>query len=336
MSDSRLNLDEWVAKMTQATSLAELDAIELELFGRKQGLLTAELRTLGAMSPDERKIRGEELNMLKKRLEDILVMRRQEMGQEAGGKLAQTEKIDVTLELPARDRGSLHPVPQFIKHMEDVFGRMGFDVAHGTEVEHEDFNFTLMNIPETHPARDMQDTLWVAGGSGHDVMRTHTSPVQMRYMRSHTPPFRMICPGTVYRKDYDATHSPMFHQCEGLMVGPDVSLAEMKGVMIAAMHELLFPEIEFRFRTSYFPFVEPGLEVDIRMRNTDGTPGRWLEVVGCGMVHPEVLKNGGIDPTKFQGFAFGFGIERLIMIKHGIKDLRAFYDSDLRFLKQFA
>jgi phenylalanyl-tRNA synthetase alpha chain len=179
----------------------------------------------------------------------------------------------------------------------------------------------------------MQDTFWVKGMPGH-VLRTHTSPVQIRYMESHKPPFRMICPGRVYRKDSDATHSPMFHQFEGMMIGKDVSLANMKAVMMAGFQELIGGEVEFRFRTGYFPFVEPGLEVDMRWKNAAGT-GRWLEVAGCGMVHPTVLKNGGINPDEWQGFAFGFGIERLIMIKHGITDLRQFYEGDLKFLEQF-
>jgi phenylalanyl-tRNA synthetase alpha chain len=246
------------------------------------------------------------------------------------------------MELPERDRGHLHLIPEFVRKVEEVFGRMGFDVARGPEIETEEMNFNLLNIPPDHPARDAQDTFWVesekrnANGEKF-VLRTHTSPVQIRYMRSHTPPFRAIFPGKVYRKDADATHSPMFHQFEGLMVGRDVSLANMKAVMINAIRELTDPKAEFRFRTGYFPFVEPGLEVDMRWQGdeSDSREGSWLEIVGCGMVHPIVLKNGGVDPTKWQGFAFGFGVERMLMIKHRIPDLRSFYHGDLRFLRQF-
>ncbi len=330
-----VDLETWLPRIAAAATMPELDVLELELLGRKQGLLTNEMKSLGALTPDERRMKGEQLNLLKRALEDALAMRRSALKDAAGGQLADADRLDVSLDLPLRERGHLHPVPQFLAHMEEVFGRMGFDSAQGTEVEHEDFNFTKLNIPADHPARDMQATFWVQGDA-HHVLRTHTTPIQLHYMQNHTPPFRMVCTGAVYRKDYDATHSPMFHQCDGMMVGSDVSLADMKGVMTAAMKELLFDDIEFRFRTSYFPFVEPGLEVDIRMPGIDGKPGRWLEVVGCGMMHPEVLKSGGIDPTKYQGFAFGFGIERLTMIKRGITDLRAFYDSDLRFLEQFA
>lgn len=335
MNPSALPLEEWLVRIAHASTLEELDMLELDYLGRKRGVLTAALKELGALDPDARKIRGAELNEVKLRVEDALSVRRSELSAHVRDSLAKSDRIDVTLELPPQDVGSLHPVPQFLEEMEEVFGRMGFDIARGTEVEHEDFNFTLINIPPEHPARDMQATFWVEGDEPH-VLRTHTTPVQIHYMRTHTPPFRMICPGTVYRKDYDATHSPMFHQCEGLMVDDRVSLTDMQGVMVEAMKALLHPDIEFRFRTSYFPFVEPGLEVDIRMKNQDGSPGRWLEVVGCGMVHPQVLKNGGIDPKTYRGFAFGFGIERLVMIKRGITDLRAFYEGDMRWLRQFS
>lgn len=335
MDIGSLPIDEWLAKITGAATLSELETLELDYLGRSRGLLTAAMKSLGTAAPEQRKVLGAQLNEMKMRLEDALRIRREELSAGQRGQLGHEDRLDLSLPLPRHDRGSLHPVTQFLEEMEEVFGRMGFDVARGNEVESEEFNFTLINIPADHPARDMQATFWVDGSDEH-VLRTHTTPVQIHYMRTHEAPFRMICPGTVYRKDADATHSPMFHQCEGLMVGPDVSLADMKGVMIAAMKELLSPDIEFRFRTSYFPFVEPGLEVDIRMQNEDGTPGRWLEVVGCGMVHPQVLKNGGVDPKKHQGFAFGFGIERLVMIKRGIRDLRAFYEGDMRFLRQFA
>lgn len=326
--------ESFIDQIAQAGSLADLDVLELQIFGRKQGALNEALKALGALSPEERKEQGRVLNEWKDRLSAEIAGRKAQL-QEAGfSALGERDKLDPTLSLPSQQRGHLHPIPEFIRHVEDVFGRMGFDVAEGNEIETEEFNFDLLNIPPNHPARDSQDTFWIAGDE-RKVLRTHTSPVQVHYMQSHTPPFRMICPGKVYRKDYDATHSPMFHQFEGLMVGEDISLTNMKAVMITAMKELLSPDIEFRFRTSYFQFVEPGLEVDIRWLGKEDAPSRWLEVVGCGMVHPNVLRNGGIDSEKYRGFAFGFGVERLLMIKHRIGDLRSFYEGDIRFLGQF-
>jgi phenylalanyl-tRNA synthetase alpha chain len=271
-----------------------------------------------------------ELNAIKKSLEDALMEKRGSMMHAKLSSLNDTDRIDPTLRLPPEARGHLHLIPEFIRNVEEVFGRMGFDVARGNEVESEDYNFFKLNFEKDHAALDMQATFWVKDNPGH-VLRTHTSPVQIHYMETHKPPMRMICPGKVYRRDSDATHSPMFHQFEGLMVGDNVSLSNMKAIMSAAMRELIDPNIEFRFRSSYFPFVEPGLEVDMRF----ASGGRWLEVVGCGLIHPNVLKNVGIDPKKYGGFAFGFGVERLIMIKHGITDLRSLYEGDVRFLSQF-
>lgn len=326
------NWAQHLAEIEGAATEADLNALELKLLGRKQGALTEELKTLGAMSPDERKAKGAELNEWKKKIEDAIASRRSAFGATRDAGLSH-DIVDATLPLPAVDRGSIHPISAFLKDIAGVFGVMGFEVAEGNQVETEEYNFDFLNIPATHPARDSQDTFWVKD-LPKTVLRTHTSPVQIHYMRSHTPPLRMICPGTVYRNDYDATHSPMFHQCEGLMVDRDVSLANMKAVMTDALHALLGEDIEFRFRTGFFPFVEPGLEIDMKLKTAAGE--RWLEVAGCGMVHPTVLTHGGIDPAKFQGFAFGFGIERLLMIKHGIPDLRSLYENDLRLLKQFA
>ncbi len=314
-----------------AASAADLDAVELELFGRKQGLLTLELKQLGAMAPEARKAAGEALNAEKQRLEAAIAARRAELQNAKLSGLAEQDRIDMTLSVPLKSGpGTLHPIPQFIRQVEEVFGRMGFDVADGPEVEDDEVNFSLLNFADDHPARDMHDTFWVSG-EGDRVLRTHTSNVQIRYMRTRKPPFRMVCPGRVYRKDADATHSPMFHQFEGLMIDKNVSLANMKAVMETAIDELVGRKVELRFRNSYFPFVEPGLEVDMRF----GTDGRWLEVAGCGMVHQNVLRNCGIDADEWQGFAFGFGVERMLMIRHGIKDLRLFYEGDPRFLAQF-
>ncbi len=334
-------LDDLKASIAQAATLQDVEKLEQDLFGRKHGHLTLAMKELGALPPAERTAKGKELNILKREYTELLEQRKTELRGAALGSLAQTDPIDVTLDLPERRRGHLHPIPEFIRNVEEVFGRMGFAVAEGPEVETEDNNFNLLNIPEAHPARDAQDTFWIAEDSlppgGAHVLRTQTSPVQIRYMQTHQPPLRIICPGKVYRKDADATHSPMFHQFEGLMIGKDVSLANMKAVMVTAIQELISPKAEFRFRTGFFPFVEPGLEVDMLWQGdeTQSREGRWLEIVGCGMVHPNVLKNCGIDPRKWQGFAFGFGVERMIMIKHQIPDLRSFFVGDLRFLKQF-
>lgn len=317
-------------RIAKAASVSELDQIEQELFGRKSGVLTMAMKELGALSPDEKKKRGAELNEEKMKLEGLIADRRASLASEKLSSIGKTDTLDVTLNVPMRERGHLHLIPSFIREVEDVFGRMGFDVARGPEVESEEYNFTLLNIPEDHPARDMQDTFFIADKKGY-VLRTHTSNVQIRYMKERKPPFRMICPGRVYRKDADATHSPMFHQFEGLMIGKDISLANMKAVMETAIRQLVDEKAIFRFRTGFFPFVEPGLEVDMKREGDT----KWLEVCGCGMVHPTVLKNVSVDPEQWQGFAFGFGVERLLMIRHGIRDLRAFYEGDLRFLRQF-
>jgi phenylalanyl-tRNA synthetase alpha chain len=317
---------------------AMLDALEQELFGRKSGVVTLELKALGALPSDERRTAGEAMNAHKRALEEAIQERRMVLGDAKRGSLAQTDAIDPTLRLPSSPRGHRHVIPEFIRDVERVFAGMGFAIAEGNEIETEEVNFDLLNIPADHPARDAQDTFWISNADPNvrEVLRTHTSPVQIHYMRTHEPPLRMICPGRVYRKDADATHSPMFYQFEGLMVDRDISLGHMKAVMTEAIRGLIDADVEFRFRSSYFPFVEPGLEVDMRWRGEGETKeGKWLEVVGCGMVHPQVLRNGGIDPERWRGFAFGFGVERMAMIKHGIRDLRALYEGDVRFLAQF-
>ena len=319
-------------KIESAKTTSDLEAIEHELFGRKAGLLTEAMKSLKDLEPENRKDAAKELNIWKKTLTETLEEKRATLlGTSNDG------AFDPTIELPKKERGHLHLIPEFIREIEEVFGRMGFDVAYGPEMETEDLNFNKLNIPDDHPARDAQDTFWIEGVK-NTVLRTHTSPVQIRYMQEHKPPFRMICPGKVYRKDSDATHSPMFHQFEGLMIGKDISLAHLKGVLVTTLTELIGREVEFRFRTGYFPFVEPGLEMDMMWQGDlhDSREGRWLEMGGCGMVHPNVLRNVGIDPNEWQGFAFGFGVERPLMIKHQIPDLRSFYEGDVRFLAQFS
>ena len=327
------------SRISTAKNTGELDVIEHELLGRKEGVITLAMKDLRDIDPAKRKDHAKELNEQKQKLTDALEQKRLKLGSPSNDALVKEDRIDVTLELPKKERGHLHLIPEFIRQVEEVFGRMGFDTSYGPEVETEDYNFNLLNIPEDHPARDAQDTFWVKvkNNKKKHVLRTHTSPVQIRYMQEHKPPFRMICPGKVYRKDADATHSPMFHQFEGLMIGEDVSLANMKAVMETAVNELMQTDTEFRWRTGFFPFVEPGLEMDMLWQGdeSDTKEGKWLEVVGCGMTHPTVLKNVGIDPKKWQGFAFGFGVERMLMIKHQIPSIKAFYEGDPRFLKQF-
>lgn len=334
------DFSQYEGKILAAKTAADLEAVELEIFGRKQGALTAAMKGLGALSPEERTKRGQELNQIKTALTAAIEARRQALEREALGSLGDSDRLDVTLELPREERGHLHPISEFIRQVEDVFTRMGFDVVSGPEAESERTNFDLLNFPLQHAARDAQDIFYLdmpETDGTRPLLRGHTSTVQVRYMQTHKPPFRIICPGRVYRKDADATHSPMFHQFEGLMIGKDVNLANMKAVMMEAIRELIDPDTEFRFRTGFFPFVEPGLEVDVRWRGDESKSreGKWLEICGCGMVHPNVLKNCGIDPEEFQGFAFGFGVERMIMIRNQIPDLRSFYVGDMRFLRQF-
>ncbi len=317
-----------------AGSGTELAAIDHELFGRKAGLLTIALKGIKDLPEHEKKTAAKDLNVWKKTLTELLDGRRRELGG------VESDGIDVTLDLPKRERGHLHLVPEFMRQIEEVFGRMGFDVAYGPEIESEEYNFDLLNFSKGHAARDWADVFFIkdnAPKENRNVLRAHTSPVQIRYMLDHKPPFRMICPGKVYRKDSDATHSPMFHQFEGLMIGSDITLGNLKGVLVTALQELIGRNVEFRFRTGYFPFTEPGMEMDMMWQGdlSESREGKWLEMGGCGMVHPNVLRNVGIDPEKWQGFAFGFGVERPLMIKHRIPDLRAFYEGDLRFLRQF-
>ena len=328
--------DAYHSRIMSATTLSAVDALTQEIFGRKSGALSTAMKDVGALTGEERKQRGQELNAIKTTLEQALAEKVTALKNEARSNLGTTDRLDISLRLPDAPQGHSHPIHEFIRHAEEVFGRMGFDTATGPELETEHYNFNMLNIPETHPARDAQDTFWVSS-LDRTVLRTHTSPVQIHFMESHKPPFRMICAGKVYRKDADATHSPMFHQIEGLMIGKDVSLANMKAVMETAIRELISPDVDFRWRTGFFPFVEPGLEMDLRWQGDESKSreGRWLEIVGCGMVHPNVLRNCGIDPEEYQGFAFGFGVERMIMIRHQIPDLRLFYQSDLRFLRQW-
>ena len=308
------------------SKLAELDHIKSKFLG-KSGPITEAMKSLASLSPEEKPKKGAEINQVKKQIEALLETRKQEISNLELNEKLEKEKIDVTLPSRPKMKGSLHPVMNTIDEISTIFHGIGFDVADGPEIEDDFHNFTALNIPESHPARAMHDTFYV---NKEYVLRTHTSPVQIRYMENNTPPIQIISPGRVYRVDSDATHSPMFHQVEGLVINEDVNFANLKGVVQSFLQSFFEDEdLTIRFRPSYFPFTEPSAEID--MSWNDG----WLEIGGCGMVHPNVLKHVNIDPEMYQGFAFGLGVERLTMLKYGINDLRHFFNHDLRFLEQF-
>ncbi len=336
------NLDDIVAR-AQAEFSAARDPAALEdtkaRFLGKAGELTALLKGLGALVADERKAAGALINAAKQRLEAALDARRSGLADAKLQARLGEEALDVTLPGRGRGRGGIHPVIRTWQRIEEIFGSIGFEVADGPEIETDWYNFTALNNPENHPARSMQDTFYVdeKDSSGLQLLlRTHTSPMQVRYARTHTPPIKVIAPGRTYRVDSDATHSPMFHQVEGLWIAEDISFADLKGVYTDFLRRFFETEaLQVRFRPSYFPFTEPSAEID--MQFADGPfEGRWLEISGSGQVHPSVVRNFGLDPERYIGFAFGSGLERLTMLRYGIDDLRLFFDGDLRFLKQFA
>ena len=295
----------------------------------KTGVLTEQLKGLGKLSAEERPAAGARINEAKTKLEAALNARRAAIADaKLEGQLA-AEALDVTLPGRGAGVGTLHPITRTLARVEALFRSLGFTVADGPEIEDDFHNFTALNTPENHPARSMQDTFYVEGGM---VLRTHTSPIQVRYMETHAPPIKIIAPGRVYRVDSDATHSPMFHQVEGLWIDRDVSFADLKGVFTEFLHNFFErDDIKVRFRPSFFPFTEPSAEIDMAFGD-----GGWLELAGSGQVHPNVLRAVGLDPQEWQGFAFGMGPDRLAMLRYGVNDLRLFYENDLRFLRQFA
>ena len=317
--------DSTLRSVQSAQTEKELEDIRVQALGRK-GSITLALRGLKDLSPEQRPVEGEKINRYKKSIEAALEQRRNELEAGIGEQRATLDGIDISLPSRARYKGSLHPVTQALTRIEDIFLNAGYDVVHGPEIEDEYHNFEALNIPAGHPARDMHDTFYLQDGQ---VLRTHTSPVQIRTMESREPPIHIICPGRVYRCDYDRTHTPMFHQVEGLVVDRGVSFAHLKHTVIEFIHTFFEESVEVRFRPSYFPFTEPSAEVDVK-----GAHG-WSEVMGCGMVHPRVLSMSNVDPEEFSGFAFGFGADRLAMLKFGIRDLRLMFENDLRFLNQF-
>ena len=315
-----------------AASPADLEQAKARFLG-KAGLLSEVLKGLGRLPADQRPAAGTRINAVKQQVEQALERRRVELARAALDARLAEEAIDVTL--PGRQRGSggIHPVVRTWQRIEEIFASIGFDVADGPEIETDWFNFTALNQPENHPARSMHDTFYVEGGL---LLRTHTSPMQVRYARQHPPPLRVIAPGRTYRVDSDATHSPMFHQVEGLWIDEHISFADLKGVYTDFLRRFFeTDELKVRFRPSFFPFTEPAAEIDMAF---DSGPlrGRWLEISGAGQVHPAVIRNFGLDPERWIGFAFGSGLERLTMLRYGIDDLRLFFDGDLRFLRQFS
>lgn len=328
-----------LAEVAGAGDARALDDVRVRYLGKK-GEISALLKSLGGLSADERPKAGALINEAKQRVQATIDERRQTLEEAALNEQLSAETLDVTLPGRGEQPGALHPVTRMRRRMEDFFLRLGFDIAEGPEVEDDFHNFEALNIPAHHPARAMHDTFYFGDGR---LLRTHTSPVQVRVMQKGEPPFRIIAPGRVYRCDSDLTHTPMFHQVEGLLVDENITFADLKGT-VAAFLKFVFEvdDLPVRFRPSYFPFTEPSAEVDVGCMTCGGEGCRvcshsgWLEIMGCGMVHPKVLEHGGVDATRYSGFAFGMGVERLAMLRYGVNDLRLFFENDARFLSQFA
>jgi phenylalanyl-tRNA synthetase alpha chain len=321
-------VDDALADFAACSDPAALENAKARYLG-KSGVLTEQLKTLGRLPAAERAASGARINEAKAKLEAALSARRTALADRKLEAQLAAEALDVTLPGRGQGSGALHPITRVLERVEILFRSLGFEVADGPEIEDDFHNFTALNTPENHPARSMQDTFYVESGM---VLRTHTSPVQIRYMETHAPPIKIIAPGRVYRVDSDATHSPMFHQVEGLWIDRDVGFADLKGVLTEFLRCFFErDDIKVRFRPSFFPFTEPSAEIDMAFGD-----GGWLELAGSGQVHPNVLRAVGIDPEEWQGFAFGMGLDRLAMLRYGVNDLRLFYENDLRFLRQFA
>ena len=320
--------------LTQIEAAADLDALEAQrvaLLG-KSGSITGQLKQLGTLPGDQRKAFGEQINRAKEAVSDAIAARKTVLEDLAFAVRLATETIDITLPGRGNGLGNLHPVSRSLERITEIFARLGYQLADGPEIEDDFHNFEALNFPPHHPARAMHDTFYFPDGR---LLRTHTSGVQVRFMTHNQPPLRMIAAGKVYRSDSDQTHTPMFHQIEGLLIDETSSFADLKGTLSEFVRAFFERDFEMRFRPSYFPFTEPSAEVDIAWQQPDGST-RWLEVLGCGMVHPNVLRNCGIDPERYTGFAFGLGVERFAMLRYGVNDLRSFFENDVRFLKQFA
>jgi phenylalanyl-tRNA synthetase alpha chain len=340
--DSRLDaLNEIVSvaktAISNATNNAELDTVRVEYLGKK-GKITAYLKQLGNVSVEERPVIGKSVNLAKQEVSGLVEQKNRALAEKAMNDALAAETIDVSLPGRGEKIGGLHPVTKTLQRIEQYFQNIGFQVAEGPEIEDSTHNFTALNIPEHHPARAMHDTFYF---NAETLLRTHTSPVQVRVMEKEEPPLRIIAPGRVYRCDSDLTHTPMFHQVEGLMVDENISFTDLKGILADFLRAFFEKDLNVRFRPSYFPFTEPSAEADIECVMCDGEGCRvcshtgWLEVLGCGMVHPKVFEHVNIDSEKYMGLAFGMGVERLAMLRYGVNDLRLFFENDLRFLRQF-
>lgn len=329
--------DDALAAVAAADSSQALQNLRVEYLGKK-GVITAQLKFLGQLSPAERPAAGAKINRVKEAVTNAISARLAELQEAALAAKLAAEKIDVTAPGRRQAQGGLHPVTMTLRRMQALFTNIGYEVATGPEIEDDYHNFEALNIPAHHPARAMHDTFYF---DARTLLRTHTSPVQVRTMESSAPPMRIICPGRVYRCDSDLTHSPMFHQMEGLLIDEQVSFADLKGTVEEFLQGFFEQALPIRFRPSYFPFTEPSAEVDIQCVMCGGDGCRvcshtgWLEVMGCGMVHPAVLHSSGIDASQYQGFAFGMGVERMAMLRYGVNDLRLFFENDLKFLSQF-
>jgi len=335
--------DKYLAAIGGAADEAALEELRVAAVGKK-GEVSLKMRELGKMTPEERQVAGPRLNALKDEINAALAAKKSALEDAALDERLKAEWLDVTLPPRPRNEGTIHPVSQVTEEVTAILADMGFAVAEGPQIESDWYNFDALNIPDHHPARTEMDTFYMTRAEGDDrpphVLRTHTSPVQIRSMQEHGAPLRIICPGRVYRADYDQTHTPMFHQVEGLAIDKDISMANLKWVLEEFFSAFFGTSVKTRFRASHFPFTEPSAEVDIQCSWEDGhvkvgEGDSWLEVLGSGMVHPKVLEAGGIDPAEWQGFAFGMGIDRMAMLKYGIPDLRAFFDSDLRWLRHY-
>ena len=324
-------LEQALAEIQASDELSVLDDLRVHYLGKK-GEITALLKSLGGMEPEQRKAFGQAINRAKGEVAQAVAERKKFLEDEVLNARLASETIDVTLPGRGQHRGGLHPVTHTLQRMNDIFSRLGYDIATGPEVEDDYYNFEALNFPPHHPARAMHDTFYFGDGR---LLRTHTSPVQIREMMKRGAPIRIIAPGRVFRSDSDQTHTPMFHQIEGLLVGESVTMADLKGVLQSFVNSFFETSLEMRFRPSYFPFTEPSAEVDIAWDKGDGKEPGWLEILGCGMVHPNVLKACNVDSAKYVGYAFGMGVERLAMLRYGVKDLRQFFENDVRFLRQF-
>ena len=320
-----------LAEISASDDLQQLDDLRVRYLGKK-GEVTAQLKSLGSMEPDQRRSFGQAVNAVRDALNQAITARRKNLESAALEQKLLSEKVDVTLPGRGEQRGGLHPVTMAMERAIGIFTKLGFNVAKGPEVEDDHYNFESLNFPPHHPARAMHDTFYFGDGR---LLRTHTSPVQIRVMEKSDPPYRIIAPGKVYRSDSDQTHTPMFHQVEGLLVGKNVSMADLKGILHTFVNAFFERSLAMRFRPSYFPFTEPSAEVDIGWEKGDGSEPGWLEILGCGMVHPNVLRGCDVDPEEYTGYAFGMGVERLAMLRYGVTDLRQFFENDLEFLRQF-